>query len=349
LPAVVVTILALLWTIPVPGRAADYSVNFEDGLVVLGDGEKIGALVSPEHGGELAGLEVLFDGEWRELIYRAGNYAETAGWRGKAAFLWPAVGISLDPDGKGRGFTSNGAFYPMPAHGFARDRAWALQDHGADGEGAFATLTLASDEGTHQHYPFDFVLSVDYRIARGRLSISYTVTAGTGNDGAMPFSIGNHVTFKAPLIAGGEPAALAFRNDFPSQLIRAGDRTFSGRVIPSPFRGEQPLSVLPRRQAVSLGGAEGPAELTLIDPSGLSLRLCHEASKEPAGPAIRFNLWADAEEGFFSPEPWIGTQNSLNNGAGLIRLGPGENWRWTIEITPGQAVWPAEPPGEKSE
>jgi galactose mutarotase-like enzyme len=72
----------------------------------------------------------------------------------------------------------------------------------------------------------------------------------------------------------------------------------------------------------------------LIDPSGLVLTLRHQASTEPTEPAIRFNLWTDTEEGFFSPEPWLGTQNALNNGAGLVHLAPGESWRWTIEIKP---------------
>ena len=68
--------------------------------------------------------------------------------------------------------------------------------------------------------------------------------------------------------------------------------------------------------------------------SGLVLWLRHAASAEPEPPAIRFNLWADAGEGFFSPEPWIGTQNCLNTGAGAVRLEPGDEWRWRIEIMP---------------
>jgi len=54
------------------------------------------------------------------------------------------------------------------------------------------------------------------------------------------------------------------------------------------------------------------------------------------------------KEGFFSPEPWIGTQNSLNSGAGLVWLEPGVDWHWTIEITPTWAVLPASPQPEKS-
>ncbi len=107
------------------------------------------------------------------------------------------------------------------------------------------------------------------------------------------------------------------------------------------------MSALPQRRAVGLGGAKGDTELTVIDPSGLSLGLRHWTDAEPEPPAIRFNLWADAEEGFFSPEPWIGTQNALNSGAGLVRLEPGTEWNWTIEIKPGWADESTPPEPEK--
>jgi galactose mutarotase-like enzyme len=50
-----------------------------------------------------------------------------------------------------------------------------------------------------------------------------------------------------------------------------------------------------------------------------------------------FNLWGNPREGYFSPEPWIGIQNSLNLDGGTIRLDPGANWTWLlfIEIATG--------------
>ena len=317
------------------------------GFVLLDDGRGLRAAVAPAHGGELAGLAVTVGGEWRELVYRAMDYSDTNGWRGKAPFLWPAVGITLDPASGERGFRVDGRFYPMPAHGFARDHAWRLRAFGRDGAGPFAALGLSSDPETRVHYPFDFELTVEYRLADEALRVRYTVEAGEENGGPMPFAIGNHVTFRAPLLGEGDAGDVRFHTDLPDQLIRGGDRAFSGRVEPSPFRGEQPLSALPRRNAVSLGGTTGPAELTVLDPSGLKLTLRHEASAEPSPPSIRFNLWADTEEGFFSPEPWLGTQNALNNGAGLLALAPGDAWFWTIEITPGR--WEPPSPGTQED
>jgi galactose mutarotase-like enzyme len=150
----------------------------------------------------------------------------------------------------------------------------------------------------------------------------------------MPFSIGNHITFKAPLINGPGEQELMFFSSQPDQLIRADDGTFSGEVTESAFSGWRPVASLPQRKAVSVGGGDLPAELIVADPSGLQIRLRHRASSEPTEPFIQFNLWADQDEGFFSPEPWLGTQNSLNSGVGLVWLEPGANWQWNIEITP---------------
>lgn len=306
-----------------------------DKMITLDGGQGLRATVSPANGGELAGLEIRHDGRWYELLYRGRDYAPGEGWRGKAPFLWPAVGPTIDPRDGRKGFRVDGTFYPMPPHGFARDRAWRVRGERRDGQEPFVVLVLSSDERTRQHYPFDFDIEVTYRVAGKRLELTYTVRADGGNSNHMPFSIGNHITFKAPMLAGAKPGAVRFYNDFPDRLLRDPDRTFSGRVVPSPYRGEHPVSALPHRAAVSLGGSEGLAELTVIDPSGLSIRLSHAADREPGAPSVRFNLWADLEEGFFSPEPWLGTQNSLNNGAGLIHLAPGESWRWRLTIEPG--------------
>ena len=326
LSAVLVSILAA-------GAQADRSVGADE-LLYLDNGDSLRAVIAPRHGGELTGLAYRFDGAWHELLYRAGDYTETTGWRGKAPLLWPAVGISLDPEGEGRGYRIAGRHHSMPPHGFARDQAWRVLRYDPSAEPAVALLTLASDEATRVPYPFDFELTAEYRLDADRLTIDYQLTADPANGDAMPFCIGNHITFNAPLIPGGAAAEVRFHTELPEQLLREDDRTFAGRVAPSPFRGEHPLSALPRRNAVSLGGRSGTAELTVIDPSGLRVMLRHTASAEPAEPAVRFNLWADTVEGFFSPEPWLGTQNGLNTGAGLIRLEPGERWNWRIEIVP---------------
>jgi galactose mutarotase-like enzyme len=306
------------------------------------------ATIAPEQGGELSGFAVRYDGNWHELLYRAKDYSGLSGWRGKAPLLWPATGVSLVP-GEGPGhWLLDGKTYQMPPHGFARDLVWQVTEQRKEAGSTSVTLEMMESGPVTDRYPFEFQLLVTYRLEAEKLKIIYRVEAATENTRAMPFSIGNHITFKVPLVTGSEPARVLFHTELPKQLLRGEDRAFSGEVIPSSYRGWQDVRDLPHRNAVSLGGEAGQADLTVHDPSGLDLHLRHQASGEPSEPSIRFNLWADMKKGFFSPEPWIGTQNSLNSGAGLVWLEPGVDWHWTIEITPAWADLPTSPQPEKS-
>jgi len=72
----------------------------------------------------------------------------------------------------------------------------------------------------------------------------------------------------------------------------------------------------------------------LRDPKGVTIRISHTATSIPEEPVILFNIWGDPAAGFYSPEPWVGLQNSLNLNQGLIRLSPGQEWEWTIRVRP---------------
>ena len=93
-----------------------------------------------------------------------------------------------------------------------------------------------------------------------------------------------------------------------------------------------PLGTFPSGDAVSLGGYSGDPWVRLFDGSGLMLRILHHADVLPEGPLVRFNIWGDPAAGFFSPEPWVGTQNSLNSRQGLIELEPGATWTWIVRL-----------------
>ena len=314
--------------------AQDFSVTRDGSFIVLENSAGIRAVVAPGKGGELTGFSVFSDGHWHQLLYRALDYSDQPGWRGKAPLLWPATGISLSADGQKQRYDLNGVSHEMPFHGFARAQPWQVWTKHWSAEVASVTLHLGDSIETRRYYPFGFDLEVEYRLHSGRLSLLYDITADAENSQAMPFSIGNHITFKAPLIDGSEAALMQFENDFPDHLITGADKAFAGRVIPSVFRGRHRLDTLPNRKAVSLAGQHQMAKLTIYDPSGLQLRLIHHSSGIATQPAIQFNLWADTNAGFFSPEPWVGTQNSLNNGMGLISLQPGQSWQWQIDIVP---------------
>ena len=48
---------------------------------------------------------------------------------------------------------------------------------------------------------------------------------------------------------------------------------------------------------------------------------------------ILFNVWGDVRDGFFSPEPWVGLQNSLVQRQGLVYLDPGDDFLWDVRVS----------------
>jgi hypothetical protein len=105
----------------------------------------------------------------------------------------------------------------------------------------------------------------------------------------------------------------------------------NGKQRPRTFRGE-PLADFERAAAVSLGGYRGDPYIVYGDPAGLAIRISHHAASVPPDPVVRFNVWGDVTKGYFSPEPWVGIQDSRRLNQGLTRLEPGESWEWTLRI-----------------
>lgn len=268
--------------------------------------------VCPERGGELCSLRVRHNGQWVETLYRALDFAETPGWQGRAPWLWPATG-------KGD---------PLPAHGFARLMPWKVAAKSGDS----ISVTLADTPDTRVKYPYGFALRADYSAQGKDVLIRFRVEASKSNKAPMPFTAGNHITFKTPLLPGS--SALAMTLETPSSveyLKRDGSPT--GEVQPRSLARPVALRDFPAMTAVSLGQyAKTEPYMVLRDPAGLAVRISHEASSTPAEPLVRFNMWGDPARGYFSPEPWVGLQDSHRLGKGMVRLAPGETWEWKIRI-----------------
>jgi galactose mutarotase-like enzyme len=268
--------------------------------------------VDPAAGGEIASIKY----HGRELIYRALQSDPASGWRGRAPWLWPAVGRSEDG-----GYVWDGRRYAMPAHGFARLRPWRLVSAG-ESESTVA-LDVARDESA---YPWSARLTANYRVDGARVSIQFRVEADRTNKSPMPFSAGNHITFVHPLADGLEwstNATLMYRKS------EGGIPT--GQLEKRSYSRSSPLAAIAKEYPLSLGGhGGGEAWLRFGDGKRLSIRIAHHASSLPAEPCLRFNVWGTPE--CFCPEPWVGIQNSLNSRNGLLLLEPGKRWEWTIGI-----------------
>lgn len=302
------------------------------------------AYIAPGHGADLAGLQVRRGGRWSELLYRGMDYRPTAGWTGKAPILWPAVGRNFPPavaDGRtgGLGWVLHGRVYPLPIHGFARDQVWRIARRGSCDGSAFVLLTLRDSDATRRMYPFGFELTTEYRIWRDTLYVLQTVRASRSNMEPMPFSIGNHITFRIPLLSGDDPAQTTISTPATEQVITDATGRPTGRVVAVSGIERRPLSSLQPLTPISLGGyGEGREWVRLADRSGFAVVVAHSEDRRPRGIPVLFNLWGDAAHGYFAAEPWVGKQDSLATGDGTIALAPGARYHWTITVRPGMGT-----------
>jgi galactose mutarotase-like enzyme len=285
--------------------------------------QRLEAAVSPKHGGELASLRVRFRGRWIETLYRALDYSATPGWTGKAPLLWPATG--RNSAGGADSYRHNGRRYQMPIHGFARNFPWKIEAHGE----MSAAVSFEDTAETRKMYPFGFRLTVEYKLTGSALHAAYTVRAKD----ALFFSIGNHITFKTPLVDGSDPEQMTFETPSSIEYLKDSGNLPTGERQPRSFAKPVRLGDFKAVPAISLGGYAGDPWMRLTDPAGLSLHLSHRADSLPAPPVLQFNIWGDAKAGYFSPEPWVGIQNSLNLRQGLVILPAGATWKWTFTVT----------------
>lgn len=316
-------------------------------LIVLRDEQAgIEAAVAPSRGGELSGLAVRRNGAWIETLYRGRDYSPVDGFKGKGPFLWPATGRNFPPDLEERqragerfndgAWEDNGVRRPMPIHGFAQDAEWSVAEGPTgDSGGARVLLSFEDNEQTFEWYPFEFRATVEYVLAAGKLEIRYGVTSDAANTAPMFFSLGNHIAFVAPLVAGSDPEKIELTTPSSVELLKTDYGLPTGETQPRSYADGVMLGDLPPLKPISLAGyprGEDPW-IEYADPAGLTIRMSHHASTIPDDPVVLFNLWGDARAGFYSPEPWVGLQNSFVSRKGLIYLDSGETFQWTIEIS----------------
>ena len=328
------------------GAAASDDSSAVELIVLRDEVGGVEAAIAPSKGGELSGLRVRHADRWIETLQLARDYSPREGFGGKGPLLWPATGRNFPPDLEERrragesfddgAYDHRGVRRRMPIHGFARDLPWNVEEISSDAKGARAVLSLVDTPATLETYPFRFRCTVEYAVLEGRLELRYAVTADPGNSEPMFFSIGNHVTFVAPLVEGSDPERMVLVTPATTELLKTPYGIPTGEAQPAPpFADGMPLGELPPLAATSLTGyppGRDP-EVEYRDPAGLSIRISHSASHAPSSPAVLFNLWGDVRGGFFSPEPWIGLQNSLVKREGLVHLDPGDTFLWTVRIS----------------
>ena len=269
--------------------------------VEIGAGQ-LSAAIDPL-GAELCSLRV----GRREMLWQAGP-----AWRRHAPVLFPIVGRLAEDTLRHEGVRTR-----LTQHGFARDRAFAVEARGPDR----CRFVLADDEATRAMFPFAFRLTLDYRIADGRLLIDYRVENPAQTD--LLASLGAHPAFRWPLADGvaKEAHRIVFEADEPAPLLRLRDGLVAERVA-SPVRHR----VLALSEALFAHDA-----LIFERPASRSVR--YEA---PGAPSIRLGwdgfsslgVWSKPAD-FVCIEPWsgwsdpVGYAGELADKPGIVRIAPG--------------------------
>ncbi|MBO9698764.1 MAG: aldose 1-epimerase family protein [Sporocytophaga sp.] len=118
---------------------------------------------------------------------------DPAFWGRRAPVLFPIVGRLA-----GNKYQSDDEVYELPQHGFARDMHFDLVDQ----QDQSLTYKLSSSEETLKLYPYNFELTIEYKLQKSKLIVSYEVK--NTDDKTIYFSIGAHPALRCPIEQGEE-------------------------------------------------------------------------------------------------------------------------------------------------
>ncbi|WP_243382802.1 aldose 1-epimerase family protein [Geothrix alkalitolerans] len=257
-----------------------------------------------------------------DLLWEAGPL-----WPRHAPLLFPIVGRV-----KGDTLRHGGKAFPIPRHGFARDRDFTL----IEGTTTTCTAELRDDEATRAAYPFPFLLRVAYTLTGTSLRMDLALR--NPGEAPLPASLGLHPAFRWPLAPGLAKAThrLVFEADEPGALHRLDT---DGLLDPAP----RPTPIQNRLLPLDEGLFREDA-LIFLEPRSRSLSF--EAEGGP-GLELRWEgfphlgIWAKPDPGpaFLCLEPWEGHADPADwNGdfvakPGAFTLPPGATRRWNLTIT----------------
>ena len=117
-----------------------------------------------------------------EMLWNAGD-----AWKRHSPVLFPIVGGLKD-----KSYCTNGKYYSMGQHGFARDKRFELYDRTPDS----VTMKLREDAETLSIFPFSFRLYIVYILEGKKIQVIWKVY--NPNDCELHFSIGGHPAFMCP-------------------------------------------------------------------------------------------------------------------------------------------------------
>jgi galactose mutarotase-like enzyme len=274
------------------------------------------------HGAQLMSLRT---SEGVELLWQG----DPASWPDRAPLLFPVIGPM--PGGRIR---HAGGTYPMPAHGFARQRDFTVVEHAS----SHCALELRADAGTRSHYPFDFLLRVTFALSDATLEVTMAVT-NTGNE-PLPADVGFHPGFAWPVHPGTsrDDHAVVFAEAEPAPIRRGVNDPIFLRPggEPTPVDG----TVLRLRDDLFIDNAIvfdhlNSRSLT-YGPTG-ERRSTHLRIAFPDCPYLA--IWSRPGAGFVAIEPWQGLPSPIDfegpllEKPGIAVIAPGATRQWKLQVT----------------
>jgi galactose mutarotase-like enzyme len=257
-----------------------------------------------------------------DLLWEAGPL-----WPRHAPLLFPIVGRL-----QGDVLRHRGEAFPMPRHGFARDRDFAL----LEGTATTCTVELRDDAASRAAYPFPFLLRVAYTLTA--TSLRMDIALRNPGEVPLPASLGLHPALRWPLVPNLPKLAhrLVFELDEPGPLRRL---TAEGLLEPTPHHTPIQGRVLRLREELFAEDA-----LIFLEPQSRGLRFETES-----GPTLtlrwegfpHLGLWAKPDPGpsFLCIEPWEGYADpegwdgEFSEKPGGFLLAPGATRRWSLRIS----------------
>jgi galactose mutarotase-like enzyme len=269
-----------------------------------------------------AELWSLMDATGHELM----TDADPRWWAGHAPLLFPFVGRS-----RGDVYRFEGREYPMPQHGFARRKRFALVDQGASS----VLFRLREDEESLAAYPFPFAL--DMAFALDGASLYMTATVANRGAADLPFSFGYHPAFAWPLPYGApvEEHRILFELPEPAPIRRVGHEPglIAHETFPTPVEGDLlvPTHAMFEDDALIWDDLDSRSLIW-----GAPSRP-HLAIDFPDTPWL--GLWQKPGAHYLCIEPWAGMADPVGftgdvwEKSGIMRLPPGESRSFRMNVT----------------
>ncbi|MGP3769574.1 aldose epimerase family protein [Streptomyces sp. SDT5-1] len=278
---------------------------------MTGARRKVQAIVD-DRGAELVSLRTQ-DGV--ELLWQAGLL-----WPWSAPVLFPVIGRGVRDEIQVHGVT-----FPMPKHGFARERTFARTETGH---------VLVDDAETRAAYPFAFRLEVVHETTYDTVTARYEVT-NPGPD-PLPYALGVHTAFSWPLPGAQRVEhVLHFDAPEPAPVRRVTGVLLRPETYPTPVHGRQ-LRLTPGLFA------DGAVVFDVLESRTLALRAqgAPELTIRLLEGFTQLAVWSPGSD-LLCVEPWGGLPSpkgytgELVGRPGMHVLPPGRARSFAYSITVG--------------